>query len=101
MVVWRNKLRRRLYRDKSNYLARVGCWNCDAIYELSIKKGKNLPEYLIEEEPPCKRCGCDSLKPFMEWTTEKDIMKDLVLHHRIEQLSKDDENDGMKYAHYK
>lgn len=90
------KLFRKIRKKNDIYLAKIGCWNCDEIYELSIKKGENLPEYLIANDPLCRKCGCDSLKPYIEWTTEKEIMKDLVLHHRIEQLSKDDEDEDNK-----
>ena len=72
--------------DDSNYSAPVGCWNCDEIYSIYIKKGLNCPEYLIKAKKPCRKCGCDSLKPHIEYTTEKSIMKDVILHHRIQQM---------------
>lgn len=69
-----------------SYQAKVGCWNCDTVYEIAVKMGINTPEYLVAKEPLCKHCGCNSLKMFNEYKTEKKIMKDLILHHRIETM---------------
>ena len=69
-----------------SYRAKVGCWNCDLVYDIAIKKGINTPEHLIKKEPLCRNCGCNSLKMFNEYKTEKKIMKDLILHHRIESM---------------
>ena len=72
--------------DETSYTANVGCWNCDEIYSIVIKKGTNCPEYLIKAKKPCRKCGCDSLKPRIEYSTEKAIMKDVILHHRMQQM---------------
>ncbi len=72
--------------DDPNYSVIVGCWNCDDVYNINIKKGINCPEYLINSKKPCRRCGCDTLKPHVEFINEKEIMKELVLHHRMQQL---------------
>ena len=84
----------------SNYKARVGCWNCDYTYWLSIKKGINLPEYLVNSNPLCKRCGCDALKVYLEFKTEKEILKELILHHRLEHLSGSEEEQSTDHRHY-
>lgn len=72
--------------DDTNYTAPVGCWNCDIVYNIKVKKGLNVPEHLMKAKLPCRTCGCDTLKPKMEYENEKAIMKDLVLHHRIQSL---------------
>jgi len=72
--------------DTESYSAPVGCWNCDETYSIMIKKGTNCPEYLIKAKKPCRKCGCDSLKHYVEYTTEKEIMKDVILHHRVQQM---------------
>lgn len=86
-------LKKYLSEKLGNYSAPVGCWNCDEIYDIRIKKGVNVPEHLIKTNPPCKECGCDSLKPHMEYVNEKEIMKDLVLHHRMQQMEEKDHKE--------
>lgn len=79
-----------------SYEARIGCWNCDITYTISIIQGKNTPEYLAKKEPKCKKCGCQSLKMISEWKCEKKIMKDLMLHHRITAM----ENENVPNKHH-
>jgi len=88
--------------QKNSYLAKMGCWNCDTIHTIKITKGITVPDFIIDTHPQCKKCGCNSLKPFIEYTTEKQIMKDLVLHHRIEQMHEIEEHDTKHdHQHYK
>lgn len=77
--------------DESTYQAKIGCWNCDSVYAIAITKGTNIPEHMINNEPKCTTCGCDTLKMFNEYIAEKKIMKDVILHHRIEQLGGEEE----------
>ena len=80
----------------------VGCWNCDKQYSIKVRKGINVPEHLIVTRPKCVRCGCDSLKPHVEYITEKEVMKDIVLHHRLTQMDEKEETDSKdKHDHYK
>ena len=86
--------------DNPNYIAPVGCWNCDIVYNIKVKKGTNVPEHLMKKKIPCRTCGCDTLKPKMEYENERAIMKDLVLHHRIQSLEEKEEKDP-KVEYYK
>jgi len=70
-------------------MSKIGCWNCDSTYSITIKKGITVPEYILGFDPECKKCGCRSLKPFDEYKTEKEIFKELVLHHKLEQIMGD------------
>ena len=88
----------------SRYSAKVGCWNCKLEYELRVKKGVNVAEHLMKGKEPCRRCGCDSLKIFDEYTTEKQILKDLILHHRLEMMhdhDKEEKGNGQKQGYIK
>lgn len=85
----------------NEYPAKFGCWNCDAIRTFKIKKGMTVPDFLMNLQPICAKCGCNSLKPHIEWITEKKIMKELVLHHRIEQLHESDEGEKKDHDHYR
>lgn len=88
----------------SRYSAKVGCWNCNLEYEIRVKKGVNVAEHLMKGKEPCKRCGCDSLKIFDEYTTEKQILKDLILHHRLEMMhdhDKEEKGNGQKQGYIK
>jgi len=75
---------------KDTYPAKIGCWNCDHIYDISIAKGVMAPQYLSESKIKCKNCGCDTLKMFSEYRIDKKIMKDVILHHRIEHPPEDE-----------
>lgn len=81
------------------YQAKVGCWNCDIIYEIDITKGLNTPEYLMNVEVPCIKCGCDTLKMLSEYKIEKKIMKDVILHHRIEHMEQAQHTAPVKHDH--
>ncbi len=71
------------------YEARVGCWNCDEKYTILIVMGHNTPQYLADKKLLCRMCGCDTLKMFAEYKIEKNIMKEVILHHRIEHMHDD------------
>ena len=86
---WRRKM------TNKKYNAKVGCWNCDTIYKIAIKMGEMTPQYLHDNKVFCKTCGCDTLKMFSEYLIEKKIMKDIILHHRIEHME-DDDNEKPK-----
>mgnify|MGYP001590752715 CR=1 FL=1 len=83
------------------YEAPIGCWNCDIIYNIPIPKGLNTPEYLMNVEMPCKKCGCDTLKMLSEYKIEKKIMKDVILHHRIEHMEQSQHQEHANHDHYK
>ncbi|KKN13485.1 hypothetical protein LCGC14_1005790 [marine sediment metagenome] len=78
-----------LKKKKGFYSAKIGCWNCDSVYEISIKLGMVTPEYIMKKEPPCRNCGCNSLRTYSDYKTEKIIMKDVMLHHRIEHMNQE------------
>jgi len=86
---------------KETYSAKIGCWNCDNIYEIIIAKGKMAPQYLIDSKLKCKHCGCDSLRTFAEYRIDKKIMKDVILHHRIEHPPEDDDKKKKAPDHIK
>jgi len=88
-------------KKPETYDAKIGCWNCDIVYTIPIVKGMNTPQFLITFDPPCRNCGCDSLKMFSEYVTEKKIMKDLILHHRIEHMGDIKPEDNKTHEHYK
>lgn len=73
--------------DISKYRARIGCWNCDSVYSILIKKGTNTPEFLVNKGIVCRNCGCKSMKMYNEYKVEKKIMKDVMLHAKIEHMS--------------
>ncbi len=83
------------------YPTKVGCWNCDHIYEISIAKGTMAPKYLMDHKLKCKNCGCDTLKMFSEYRIDKKIMKDVILHHRIEHPPEDEEKKKKAPDHIK
>lgn len=86
-------------KSEETYSAKVGCWNCDDIYEVSVIKGKIASQYIMENKLKCKRCGCDTLKMFSEYRIDKKIMKDVILHHKIEHPP--DNEEKKDHEHYK
>ena len=96
----KKKTKKKKSVQKNNYLAKMGCWNCDTVHSIKITKGITVPDFIIDTHPQCKKCGCISLKPYIEWNTEKEIMKDLVLHHRIEQMHEPDESEVKNDHHH-
>ena len=83
----------------SLYLAPIGCWNCNIKYSIHIPKGINTPEFLMNVGANCKKCGCNTLKMLTEYNTEKKILKDLILHHRLEGINH--EGSDTRYEHYR
>jgi len=69
-----------------SYKATVGCWNCDTVFDIFIKKGINTPEYLFQNNIPCKNCGCTTLRMYSEYLTRKEIMKDIMTHLEVIQI---------------
>lgn len=95
------KFLREKLADNPKYSAHVGCWNCDDVYFIKIMKGYNCPEYLIKSKDPCRSCGCDSLKPYIEYINEKEIMKDVILHHRMQQMEeKEPQGAPIDHKHF-
>lgn len=68
------------------YTAKVGCWNCDNIYEIDVTHGIVTPLFIQKEKPKCERCGCASLRMLAEYKAEKRIMKDILLHDHVEHV---------------
>jgi len=82
------------------YRAKVGCWNCDDVYELIIKRGMLVPQFLTETKPQCRKCGCAVLKMFSEYTTRKKIMKDVLTHLEITQISNMSDQPKKQHQHF-
>jgi hypothetical protein len=70
--------------SKVSYQAKVGCWNCDSVYDIAVKLGNMTPFFIADKELKCKNCGCETLRMHKEYVAEKEIMKDIILHSRIE-----------------
>lgn len=100
MMTEKKKKSRKKSKKAEFYNAKVGCWNCDTPSTVEFPKGITVPDYLMSFEPICLACGCKSLKPYLEWKIEKDIMKDLVLHHRVEQMSHEHGTDVKNDHHH-
>ena len=92
-------VKRKTKRKTSKYNAKVGCWNCDEIYTIKIVKGVNVPEYLQSIDPPCRRCECQSLRIYAEYKVEKEVLKELVLHARLDH-SHETEPTTTDHSHY-
>ena len=83
----------------SKYSAKIGCWNCDDVYKIKIIKGINVPEYLQTIDPKCRRCECKTLRIYAEYKMEKEILRELILHSRLDQ-SHEVEDRSADHSHY-
>jgi len=83
----------------STYSAKIGCWNCDDIYKIKIIKGINVPEYLQAKDPKCRSCECNTLRIYAEYKMEKEILRELILHSRLDQ-SHEVEDRSANHNHY-
>jgi hypothetical protein len=81
----KKKIIKKKIKNKSQYSAKIGCWNCDEIYIIKIFKGVNIPEHLHKTDPQCRKCECKTLRIYAEYKIEKTILRDLILHSRLEQ----------------
>jgi hypothetical protein len=86
-------------KPTSKYSAKIGCWNCDDVYKIKIIKGVNVPEYLQQIDPKCRRCECNSLRIYAEYKMEKEILRELILHSRLDQ-SHEVEDRSADHSHY-
>lgn len=87
----------------TSYSAKIGCWNCDDVYEIAIKQGMVIPEFLFKEQIECRKCGCKTLRPYAEYKASKRIMSDVLLHHEMNHMQKSrghDSNDSDGYDHF-
>ncbi len=80
------------------YNAKIGCWNCNDVYMIKVIKGMNTPEFLQQVDPPCRKCECKTLRVFDEYKMEKEILRDLILHSRLENTGYD--NNSKDHIHY-
>lgn len=88
-------------KKRRSYDAKIACWNCDIKYDIPIRRGTNTPEFLARFEPRCKGCGCTSLKMLDEYHAEKKIMKDVILHARLDHMSNiEEEKHACNHDHY-
>jgi hypothetical protein len=81
------------------YSAKIGCWNCNDVYKIKIIKGINVPEYLQVKHPKCRRCECDSLRIYAEYKMEQEILREIILHTRLNQ-SHEVEDRSADHSHY-
>ena len=70
-----------------SYRAKVGCWNCDKVYEIAVKFGESVGKYIVDKKMVCRECKCDSLKMYKEYKINNKIMKDIILHDRLEHMN--------------
>jgi len=92
-------IKRKFKRNTTKYNAKIGCWNCDEVYTIKIVKGVNVPEYLQSMNPECRSCECKTLRIYAEYKMEKEILRELILHTRLEQ-SHEDEHPPSNHSHY-
>ena len=92
-------IKRKIKRNTTKYNAKIGCWNCDEVYTIKIVKGVNVPEYLQSMNPECRSCECKTLRIYAEYKMEKEILRELILHTRLEQ-SHEDEHPPSNHSHY-
>ena len=98
----KRKVKRKVNRKGnavSTYSAKIGCWNCDDIYKIKIIKGINVPEYLQAKDPKCRSCECNTLRIYAEYKMEKEILRELILHSRLDQ-SHEVEDRSADHSHY-
>ena len=95
----KTKVKTKSKRKTTMYTAKVGCWNCDEIYTIKIVKGVNIPEYLQTIDPACRRCECKALRIYAEYKVEKEVLKELVLHARLDH-SHEIEPTTSDHSHY-
>jgi len=95
----KRKTKQKTAKYSAKYSAKIGCWNCDEIYTIKISKGINVPEYLQSIDPPCRRCECQSLRIYAEYKVEKEVLKELVLHARLDH-SHEIEPTTSDHSHY-
>ena len=64
-------------------------------------KNKELSEQLGLEnvDPQCRKCECRTLRIFAEYKMEKEILRELILHARLEQTHEHD-NTPTDHVHY-
>ncbi len=83
----------------STYPAKVGCWNCDDVYDIKVVSGINVTQYLMDSELECRRCECISLRNIKEYKVNNKIMKDIILHRAIENYENRPHAPAEKHDH--
>ena len=66
------------FQTDSQYMARVGCLNCDNIQDILVDKGKLVEAYCLEKKIKCGFCQCtDSLQPHFQYTSMKKMLSNI------------------------
>lgn len=73
-------------KKKGFYIATCGCWNCDHVYEIHVKLGYVTTQFIHDKKMLCKECKCPTLKMYKEYKIDNKIMRDLILHERLEHM---------------
>lgn len=81
------------------YSTSVGCWNCDGVYDIKVRRGIIASQYLMDSKIKCLYCGCDTLKVYSEYNIERETMKDVILHAKLTQLESMSPNHPVRTEH--
>ncbi len=66
------------YETEKQYLAKVGCLNCDNVQDILVDKGKLVEKYCDEKKVRCGFCQCeDSLQPHFQYESMKKMLSNI------------------------
>ena len=82
--------------DPLMYEGKVGCFNCDHIYIIEVKKGKQVDDFLKDSKLKCIKCEClETLQPWKQYLAGRAMMAQIM------ELSKREEDiESRKVSHF-
>ncbi len=66
------------FETEKQYMAKVGCLNCDNVQTIMIDKGKPVEVFCHEKKVKCGFCQCeDSLQPYFAYQSMKKMLQNM------------------------
>lgn len=85
------------HETEKQYMARVGCLNCDNVQDIMIDKGKLVEIFCHDSKIKCGFCQClDSLQPYFAYKSMKKMLQSMGGMLKPAELASPDEH----HKHY-
>ena len=81
--------KKQIKKKKGFYITTCGCWNCDSVYDIYVKYGEMTTKFIMDKKMTCKKCKCETLKMYKEYKIDNKIMKDIILHDKLEHMGEE------------
>jgi len=87
------------FETEKQYMAKVGCLNCDNVQSIMIDKGKLVEIFCHDSKIKCGFCQClDSLQPYFAYQSMKKMLQSMGGMLKPAELAGGDEHHNKFYG---